>query len=118
MVEACARPICGRVTNRAISRETGLDVVRIRRACEICLVASVASGRKGCKVVACVTRIASHGGVRARQRERCFRVIEGCACPGRCCVALRAVRREGGGSVVWIRGAGVIGLVASVAVSR
>ena len=61
---------------------------------------------------------ASDGSVRAGQRERCSAVIEAGAGPICGAVADRTISGEGCLNVVGVRGARVIGLVATVACRR
>src|SRR5579871_767142 len=102
-------------------RKAGLDVIRVRGAVEVRLVAGVASravrqvisaGRTEGRVVALRTL---QGDVCAGQRETRSRVIESGAGPTRRVVALRASLREAGLDVIRVRGAVEVCLVAGVA---
>ena len=103
VVKRCSRPICRAVANRTIEREICLHVIRIRSSVVLREMARIAIlGRVG-EVRACVALVALQCRVRARQRERRLRVIEGRARPVHRAVALRAIQRKSRCHVVRIR---------------
>ena len=77
VIERRCRPVSRAVALRAICRETGGDVVGIRGASEVLLMAAVASRRQTAGVVIVgVAKGASHRGMGASQWERRVVVIE------------------------------------------
>ena len=94
MIEGGPTPVGGRVTDRAVQRETSLFVVRICGAVVVRQVARVAVLGRGGEVSARVALTALQAAVGAGQRKLRLRVIEHRTCPGRRRVALRAIGRE------------------------
>lgn len=91
---------------------------RIRGARKVSLVASVARRGQSCVVIVHMALSASHGDVRAGQRERGVVVIEGRVRP-RCGVVAGSARcRKTRRNVIWIVGIRVICRVAGIAISR
>jgi len=118
VIEAGAAPARGSsVTNRAIERESGGDMVRIRCALVLSKVASItvfgSTGEGGLRV----TLIALHGGVSTGERERSFGVIERGVVPVHRAVADGAVERKAHGCVIGIVGSVVKRKMTGVAVS-
>jgi len=91
------------VAGRAGGRESGLDVIRIRRPVEILDVARSAVGGRAHELSIDVAQIAGHVYVRAGERERRLAVVKirGRPCRGR--MAGRAGRRESRLRVIGIR---------------
>ena len=118
VIEHRSRPRCGCMAGDAGSGEAGGDVIGIRGAGVVGLVAGIAVGRRARKLVVDVARCAGHRDVRAGQRESRLVVVEYRAGPRRGVVAGNACGGESCRNVIWIRGAAVIGFVARVAVSR
>ena len=76
VVERCAQPIHRAVAHRAVRREPGGNVVRIRGLLESREVASRTLQRRSGKLAADVALRALHGGVRSRERKLGCAVIE------------------------------------------
>jgi len=94
MIESRRSPVSRRVAQRAIGREAGGDVSRIRGPSEIRFMAAVASCRQRSVIVIRVATRARHSRMRSRQRERCRVVIEARSGPIRGRVAGTARRGE------------------------
>ena len=121
VVERRRGPARGRVALRAVRRECGGvgRVRRIRGPVVVRLVAADAGCRQRTRVVIVgVAAGARHCRVRARQWERCVVVVERRGCPACGVMALRAIRREARGHVVWIGRPGEVRLVAGIAGRR
>ena len=118
VVECSARPVGCAVAGGAGGRKASADVIRIRGAGVVSLMAGVTIGRDGCVVVVGVAAGSRHSDVGAGERERSLVVIERGARPGRSVVAGGAGGRKARCDVIRIRGAGVVSLVAGVTIGR
>lgn len=94
MIERGRSPICGRMTQLALLRETDRHMVRIVGCCVVRTVAPVARGRKRRVVVVLMAVDARHRRMRAGKRERGVVVVEGGRRPGRRAVTNLALLRE------------------------
>jgi len=116
VIEGRRGPAAGGVTDRAVSREAGRDVIWVGGSGEVFLVAAVTTCRQSCVVIVYVARGTSHCGVCAGERKRRVAVIESGRRPCRGVVT----RDAGGGKtyryVIGIVGSRPICLVAAVAV--
>lgn len=114
MIEGSARPVGngGAVAQRAILRESGGGMRRIRGSVVIGLVAILARRAVQGVVIIDVARAALLRGVHSHQRETGGRMVESRAEPVRRRVAPGAVLREVRGLMRRIGGAVVVGLVA------
>jgi hypothetical protein len=118
MIEACVEPVCCRVTQRAIVGHAGGHVRGIIGSAEVCLVTRIAGrGRSGEHIVD-VALGARNRNVCASERERRLRVVEIRIAPRCRVMAEDAVGREAGRRVIRILRAAVLGLMASVTISR
>lgn len=120
VVKGRGGPVRGRVTDRAIRREAGGNVIRIGGSCEVRLVAAIASRRQVTVVVAGVALDATQRRVRARQSiVGIHRVIESDrGRPVDRVMARVASRREARGRVIGIRGSRPVCLMAAEASRR
>jgi len=110
---------CRSCVARVASRgKSGGDVVWIRRACKVLLVASIAKRRERRVVSVDMARRARHANVCAGQREGRLAVIKCCRRPCRRIVAGVASGRNSSSLVIGIRGGVVIRHVARGAVHR
>jgi len=106
VIERRARPISGAVAQRAILREAGLHVVRIRSALIVLQVARGAGGGQTFEDAAGVALTTSCGGMFACQRERSLGgVIEHGSVPICGAVTELAILREARGNVIGVGGA-------------
>jgi len=110
-------PRCRGVADRAIRRETRRDMIRIRRAGEIRLVAGVTRSRRRGVVVIRVALGACQGGMSARQRiVRIERVVKGRIQPVGVAVARIAGVREIHLHVTGVRGSVEVSRVTGIAI--
>ena len=117
MIKRGWNPRCGRVSQLALLRNTGLNVIRRGRAIEIRRVAGVTIRRRVRELPIDVAQIARNVHVRAGQRERRRIVIERSGNPCRSRVAQLALLRKTGLRVIWIRRAVEVLSMATVAIS-
>ena len=116
VIEGRARPARGAVADRAIPRETGLDVVGVRRSVVVLHVAAVAICRGSLEAPSNVTRGAFKRRVHPRQsKTREFQVIELCSEPCIRRMARFASGRESRSLVVRFGGLLIVGGVAGKA---
>ena len=116
VIEHSSCPRSRRVTNLATRRESRSNVIGIRSASEVRLVARVAVCRCTREHVVDVARSAGHRYVGSCEREGRLVVIKYRSGPRGRRMAYLATGGESGGDVIGIRGAGVVGLVTGVAV--
>ena len=93
-----------RVTSLASRRESGGDVVRIRRTCVLRLVARIAVGRCRREISIDVATGARHASMRSGKRKHRLAVIKRRGRPVRGTVTKGAILRESAGDVVGIGG--------------
>jgi len=109
VIEGGSGPIRGGMAELAILREAGGGVVRIGSALIVIQVAGIAGGAQALENAASMALDASRGDVFAGQRECGLGgVIEFSSGPISGGVALGAILREAGGSMIGIRGALVV----------
>ena len=119
VIEHGSRPTAGCVANRAVGRESGRGMIRIRRLLEITRVATGAVFGRAGKASVHVTLRALHADVCPGERETRHRVvIESSARPRSRGVALLTGSRETGRYVVRIRGLVEVRLVTTNAGCR
>ena len=116
VIESSPGPVRRRVASGACGGEASRRMRRSISSGVVRLVAGIAVSGHRCVVVIGVTRRARNRHMRARQRERCSRVIEGCPGPVRRRVASGACGWETCRRVRRSIGSGVIRLVAGIAI--
>jgi hypothetical protein len=102
MIESCGLPGTRRVAARAGLRKIRRDMIRIRRALKIALMAGEAVFRRSGKTVVHVTLIAGDSKMCAGERKLRAVVIEVRRQPGINRVAGQAIVREVAGDMVWV----------------
>jgi hypothetical protein len=118
MIESRRLPGARRVAARAGLRKIRRDVIRIRRALKIALMAGEAVRRRAGEAIVHVTQIACYGEMRAGERKLRAVVIEVRRQPGVNRMARQAIVRKIAGNVVRIRRSLKIRLVTGETIFR
>ena len=103
MIESRALPLDGRVTQLAVLREGGRDVIRVHGPVEVRQVTGNARRGSPRKVSLCMTRRAGRRRMCAHQGKLRAGMVKGGRCPPPRAMTYLAGLREPGGGVIRIR---------------